>query len=105
MSEVRRALIEEIGRFQEFEPLLISLESKPEYEPEEPTLTIIQERGRYLSRLVAQYEQRGDIERRKRLAEIYASYTEAVSAIESKSEQIKRLEQNIFHELADSLAM
>jgi tetratricopeptide (TPR) repeat protein len=103
-GDVRKALVAEIGRFQEFEPMLIDLASKPEFEPEEPTLAALQERGRYLARLVAHFEQRKDTARHKRLAEVQAAYSTAILTIESQSEQINKLEQSIFRELSYSLS-
>ncbi len=52
-SRVPPALIEELGRFQEFQPLLLDLETSPELEPREPTLRLLRERAGYLEKMVA----------------------------------------------------
>ena len=68
-GEMRRALVEELGRFQEFQPMLIDLQAKPEQAPEEPTIDMLRERARYLSQLVANVARGGQSERYQRLAE------------------------------------
>jgi tetratricopeptide (TPR) repeat protein len=104
-GEVRRALIEELGRFQEFEPLLISLEQRPELEPTEPTLEVIKERARYLAQLVTDVARRGQADRQARLAQIHTDYSACLETLERTTENIATLERRVFEELGDTLAL
>jgi tetratricopeptide (TPR) repeat protein len=104
-GEVRHALVEELGRFQEFEPLLISLQQRPELEPEEPTLEEIKERAAYLAQLVADAARKGQSDRHARLAQIRAEYSACLETLERTTENITTLEQRIFAELCDALAL
>lgn len=104
-DEVRRALVEELGRFQEFEPLLISLEQRPDLEPEEPTLEAIKERARYLAQLVADVSSRGQADRQARLVQIRAEYFACLETLERTTENIATLERRVFQELGDTLAL
>src|SRR4029077_17279655 len=51
--QVRQALIEELGRFQDFRPLLLEIESAAESAPREPTISLLRERAGYLEKTVA----------------------------------------------------
>ncbi|HXU32558.1 MAG TPA: hypothetical protein VN851_18480 [Thermoanaerobaculia bacterium] len=104
-SEVRRALVEELGRFQEFEPMLIELETKPDFEPEEPTLEVIRERAGYLSRLVAEVSQQAPQERGVRLAQIQSEYAGCLATLERTTACISLLERRVFSELANTIAI
>jgi tetratricopeptide (TPR) repeat protein len=102
-EEVRTALIEELGRFQEFETLIVDLEEKPDFEPEEPTLDVIRERARYLLNLVTELSKQGQIERQARLQKISADYAAYLQALEHTTENINSLERRVFEELGDIL--
>jgi tetratricopeptide (TPR) repeat protein len=104
-GEVRSALVEELGRFQEFEPLLMSIEQRPDLEPEEPTLEVIKERARYLSQLVADISRRGQVDRQARLAQIRADYSSCLETLERTTENIASLERRVFAELGDTLSL
>ena len=104
-GEVRRALVEELGRFQEFEPMLIELQEKPDLEPEEPTLEVIRERANYLSQLIEDVSRRGQADRRGRLMQIQAEYTTCLANLELTTASIATLERRIFAELGDTLTL
>jgi tetratricopeptide (TPR) repeat protein len=103
-AEVRQALVEELGRFQEFEPMLISLEQRPDLQPEEPTLEIIRERAKYLSQLVADVSKRGQTNR-ARLTQIQAEYAEHLKFLERTIEGLTALERDVIEELGATLAL
>jgi len=104
-SEVRSALVEELGRFQEFEPLLIDLEQKPDLEPEEPTLEVIKERARYLSQLMADVGRRGQVEHQARLSQIRGEYVTYLESLERTTENMAALEQRVIKELGEMLSL
>jgi tetratricopeptide (TPR) repeat protein len=101
--EVRDALVEELSRFQEFEPMLIQLRENPEFEPSEPTLHIIRERGKYLAQLIAEIMRSGQAERGARLAKIQVEYSNCLAILEQAAANINDLDKRVFRELGDSL--
>ncbi len=104
-SDVRRALVEELGRFQEFEPMLISLQEKPELEQEEPTIQGLRDRAGYLTDLLANVARSGQPERFTRLAQIHGEYAACLSHLEQTAQTISTLERRVFTELADTLTL
>jgi hypothetical protein len=104
-SEVRRALVEELGRFQEFEPTLISLREKPELEQEEPTLQGLRDRAAYLAELLTSIRASDHSDRFARLAQIQAEFNACLKNLESNTQTISALERRAFAELADTLVM
>ena len=50
-AELRDALVDELGRFQEFEPMLISLQGRPELCPARADLNVLRERAGHLAAL------------------------------------------------------
>ena len=104
-TEVRHALVEELGRFQEFEPMLISLREKPEIESEEPTVQGLRERAAYLSDLLARMARRGEPGKFARLAQIQGEYTVCLSSLELATQTISTLERRVFAELAENLSL
>lgn len=103
-SGVRKALIEELGRFQEFEPLLIDLDQKLEMQSEEPTLQLIKDRATYLAQLVSEVSGRGESEQRSRLQAIQAEYVGCLAGLQQTTERITELEGRVFGELGDLLS-
>jgi tetratricopeptide (TPR) repeat protein len=104
-NEMRRALVEELGRFQEFQPMLISLQAKPEQESEAPTIEVLRERSQYLSQLVANVARGGQSERFQRLAKIQTEYTACLAQLEQLTQSITALERRAFGELGDALIL
>lgn len=104
-GDVRRALVEELGRFQEFEPMLISLKEKPELEQEEPTMQGLRDRTRYLADVLARIALGGQTEKFARLAQIQAEYSGYVATLEQAAQNISALERRVFSELADTLIL
>jgi hypothetical protein len=54
-GQVRDALFEELGRFQGFQPLLLGLDMDADFQPQEPTLSLVRERADYLEKMVAEF--------------------------------------------------
>lgn len=105
-GEVRSALVEELGRFQEFEPLLISLEQKPDLEQEEPTLETFKERARYLAQLVADISRTGrQAERQADLMQLRNQYLSSLEMLERTTQDMTELEQRVVKELGKTLSL
>ncbi len=104
-AEVRHALVEELGRFQEFEPMLINLREKPEIEQEEPTMQGLRERAAYLADLLLRMSRRGQSDQASRLAKIHGEYSACLSNLEQTAQTMSGLERRVFAELAENLVM
>lgn len=105
-GEVRSALVEELGRFQEFEPLLISLEQKPDLEPEEPTLETLKERARYLAQLVSDISRTGrQAERQADLTQLRNQYLASLETLERTAEGMTEIERRVVKELGKTLSL
>lgn len=104
-AEARRALAEELGRFQEFQPLLIDLQTRPEFDPEEPTIKMIRERGRYLAEVAANAARAGSSECGQQLAQIQNEYAACLSKLEQSSETLAALEKRVFGALSHVLSL
>lgn len=104
-GEVRHALVEELGRFQEFAPMLIQLQDQPPLEDEEPTVQNLQDRAAYLADLVSQVVITGPPDRYARLAQLQNEYITCLKNLEQNAQSITALEKRIFSEMADSLAL
>lgn len=102
-AEARRVLAEELGRFQEFQPLLIDLQSRPELEPEEPAIETIRERARYLADVAANFARVCPSERAGQLAQIQAEYAACLSKLEHASESLAALEKRAYSVLSHSI--
>jgi tetratricopeptide (TPR) repeat protein len=102
-AEVRTTLIEELGRFQEFEALIVNLEEKPDFELEEPTLKVFKERAKYLLNLIAEFSKKGRTERKARLQAISNDYSAYIQTLENTTEGMTLLERRVFEELGDIL--
>jgi tetratricopeptide (TPR) repeat protein len=104
-GEVRSALVEELGRFQEFEPLLMSLEQEPDLGQEEPTLETLRERARYLAQLVADVSGRGQAEHKASLAQLRTQYVASLESLERTAESMTELERRVVKELGKMLSI
>ena len=104
-AELRSALVEELSRFQEFEPMLISLQGRPEQEPQEPTVAILRERAKHLSELIESVMRRGEAERCDRLGSLRAEYARSLSALEQSTEALEALERSVIRELGSVLTL
>jgi hypothetical protein len=98
-THVRRALIEELGRFQEFQPLLLSLDSDPDLEPREPTIRLLRERAGYLDRMVADLSTRkaGDIG--PQLHEPRKDYQQLIAGLDASAGRMAEIERKLVQEV------
>jgi hypothetical protein len=100
---VRQALIEELGRFREFQPLLVDLQSAAELEPREPTLRLIRERAGYLERAVSEVATRKPGERAPQLEELLADYRRIVAGLDASTGRMVELERRMVQEFGNLL--
>jgi hypothetical protein len=100
-ATVRRALIEELGRFREFQPLLVDLQSAAELEAREPTLRLIRERAAYLEKAVCELAARKSSDLAPRLQELLADYRRVVAGLDTSTGRITELEQKLVQEFGN----
>jgi hypothetical protein len=96
---VRQALIEELGRFQEFQPLLLGIESSVKAAPREPTLRLLRQRAGYLEKAVAELAARKSATAGPRLHELLKSYQQLISSLDDSAGQIGDVERKLVQEL------
>jgi hypothetical protein len=95
---VRQALIEELGRFQEFQPLLIDIESAVEPEPREPTLRVVRERAGYLEKTVADLAARKADTVSPRLKDLLKDYKGLIAILDDSTGRIAEIESKLVQE-------
>jgi tetratricopeptide (TPR) repeat protein len=98
-AQVRRALIEELGRFQEFQPILLDLESSPELEPREPTLRLLRERAGYLEKMVADLATRKAGAVGPQLHELRQDYQQLIAALDASTGRMAEIERRLMQEV------
>ncbi len=102
-ATVRQALVEELGRFREFQPLLIDLQSTAELEPREPTLRLIRERAGYLEKAVAELAARKPGGPAPQLQELLADYRRMVGGLDTSTGRLTELERKLVQEFGNLL--
>jgi tetratricopeptide (TPR) repeat protein len=100
---VREALIEELGRFQEFRPILLDLESSTELEPREPTLRMLRERVGYLDRMVSDLASRKSDGVGPQLHELRKDYQQLISGLDASTGRIAEIERRLMQEIGKIL--
>jgi len=97
-SPVRQALIEELGRFQEFKPLLLDIESAAEPTLREPTVRLLRERAGYLEKTVSHLAAKSD-NASPLLHELLKSYQQLIGGLDDSSGRIAEVERRLVQEL------
>jgi hypothetical protein len=95
---VRQALIEELGRFQEFQPLLIDIESTGETQPREPTLRLVRERAGYLEKTVADLAARKADSVSPRLQDLLKDYQGLIARLDDSTSRMAEIESKLVQE-------
>jgi hypothetical protein len=98
-AQVRQALVEELGRFKEFQPLLLDLASTPELEPREPTLRLLRERAGYLETMMADLAARKSGAVGPHLHELRKDYQRLIAGIDASTGQLAEVERKIVQEI------
>jgi tetratricopeptide (TPR) repeat protein len=97
--QVRQALIEELGRFQDFQPLLLEIESAVEPAPREPTVSLLRERARYLEKTVADLASRKSSNAGPRIHELLKNYQQIIAGLDDSAGRIGEIESKLVQEL------
>jgi len=98
-SHVRRALIEELGRFREFEPMLLALDPAEDLEPREPTIRLLRERAGYLEKMVAELSTRRSGDVGPRLQELHKDYEQLIAGLDASASRMAEIERRIVQEV------
>ncbi|MCC7000463.1 MAG: hypothetical protein IT370_38045 [Deltaproteobacteria bacterium] len=97
--QVRRALAEELGRFQDFQPILLELDGAPlELEPRPPTVAALRERARFVLGLAGEVAARqgGDA---RALAGAARELSGVVDALDGDATRLEELEKRVMEEV------
>jgi hypothetical protein len=98
-AHVRRALIEELGRFREFQPLLLELEPSLDPEPREPTIRLLRERAGYLETMVADLSARRSGDIGPRLQELRNDYQQLMAGLDASTGRMAEIERSLVQEI------
>lgn len=97
--QVRRALAEELGRFQDFQPILLELDGAPlELSPCPPTVAALRERARFVLGLAGEVAARqgGDA---RALAGAARELSGVVEALDGDATRLEELEKRVMEEV------
>ncbi|WP_163995575.1 hypothetical protein [Pyxidicoccus caerfyrddinensis] len=95
---VRKALVEELGRFQDFQPLLAELGAATDVEPRSPTLQALRERARYLQDVAVRFATRNGPEA-LHLKEAGREYAALLDGLERSTGRLEELEQRVMESM------
>jgi hypothetical protein len=98
-AQIRGALIEELGRFQDFAPVLAELEQRVDSEPQSPTVQTLRERARYLQGLMADVGRRKNLSPQDGMAALRNEYGRVVEVLEAASGQLAQLDRRVITEI------
>jgi hypothetical protein len=96
---VRAALLEELGRFQDFRPVLVDLDNQTEIGHEAPTLAALKERVQYIQGVAATAESRMPPDTTKALRAIRDEYDAVVNTLELSASRVSDLERRVMEEV------
>jgi hypothetical protein len=102
-AHVRQALVEELGRFQEFSPMLLDLESAPELEPREPTVRLLRERSGYLEKMIADLTLRKSEGVELQLMALRDEYARLIAGLDSVTGRMAEVERNLVQEVGKTV--
>ena len=98
-AHVRQALVEELGRFQGFQPLLLELDRQADLEPQEPTLRLIRERAGYLQQMVAEFATRKPAAAQAEFDQLRQEYMRLIAALDASSGRMAEIERRMVQEI------
>ena len=102
-TQVRQALVEELGRFQGFEPLLLELDPKLDQETREPTLTLLRDRAAYMEKMVADLAaKRGDA-MTPQLEQLRKDYARLIGSVDASTQQMTDIERKLMQEIGKTV--
>jgi tetratricopeptide (TPR) repeat protein len=97
--KVRAALLEELGRFQDFRPVLVDLDNQAEIGHEAPTLAALKERVQYIQGVAATAEQGMPPDTTRALRAIRDEYDAVVNTLELSASRVSDLERRVMEEV------
>lgn len=101
-AQLRKALREELGRFQEFQPLLIELDQDTVRESS-PTLDSLRCRAQYVEALLAAVVTRSEPARSSGLAALKQSYVQLIKTVERSATDLQDLEGQVMAAVGKSV--
>jgi tetratricopeptide (TPR) repeat protein len=97
--KVRAALLEELGRFQDFRPVLVDLDNQAEIGHEAPTLAALKDRVQYIQGVAATAESRMPPDTTRALRAIRDEYDAVVNTLELSASRVSDLERRVMEEV------
>jgi hypothetical protein len=101
--QVRRALLEELGQFREFQPVLLDVASVPDIEPKSPTIELLRERAVYVDGLAKEANGGRRPDLAPKFEDLHRNYSSQLATLESSAKQLEELERNIMIEVGKSV--
>lgn len=98
-SQIRRALLEELGRFQDFAPVLLEIDQMVESEQQAPTVQSLGERSRYLETLLEDALGHQDLNLADQLSPLREEYRRCLEALEGAAARITQLDRRVLSDL------
>jgi hypothetical protein len=102
-SHVRQALVEELGRFQGFQALLLDLDPKIDLEQREPTLSLLRERASYLDKMVADLAARKADAVTPQLGRLRQDYAQLIATVDASTHQMADIEKQLMQEIGKTV--
>lgn len=99
----REALIEELGKHQDLRPFLLDLEDTAAMSPQEPTLSLLISRSRYLEEMSKELALRDSKRDLSKINDLRGKYGQLVQHLESTAGQLNELEKSLMAEVGRSL--
>jgi hypothetical protein len=101
--QVRNALMEELGRFQGAQPMLLGLEFFADTSPREPTLSLVKERAEYLEKLVADFAARKADGPGPEFDQLRKEYAGLVGALQSSLGRMTEVERRLVQAIGNTI--
>jgi len=99
---VRKALIEELGRFDEFRPVVLDLQESGALDAQpsgEITVTALRERAAFVGGIASEVVRRAEPAAVQKLADIHRELTSLANNVETSSTRIAALERQVMEQL------
>lgn len=99
---VRQALIEELGRFDEFRPVVLDLQESGALDAQpsgEITVTALRERAAFVGGIASEVVRRAEPAAVQKLADIHRELTSLANNVETSSTRIAALERQVMEQL------
>jgi hypothetical protein len=100
--QVRKALIEELGRFDEFRPVVLDLQESGALDAApsgEITVTALRERAAFVGGIASEVVRRAEPAAVQKLADIHRELTSLANNVETSSTRIAALERQVMEQL------